>query len=1351
MAEDFSKFGKPVESSVEDFSSFGKPVEADKPKFELPEGPSPLESLKKLYGAAEAAVVGGVATVVPPIMAVGTTISDTVARKAAELSTGENIPGDSIGNRYMRAYEKHSKIGVALQEQMTPAGQEILDVVSRVITAGTKSLGNTAFEAQRKLEENPLATLITGKSPVPIEKSSAPEVATLIESLATIAPFAIGAKKGAPKKTGTFADDYSTVNAAIEASHVGDAPVQAAVKADPTKPITSIIHEQLDKELGVPAGSPEVAAMSIADKLDAVITIASVKANESIPRSDVTNYVNQVVGAIEQMQKQQDAVIATARAKGAFEKAMPQQLALPKPSPLGETVFVSPAGEAATATQKAMLDQIMQDLTRPAQPLGLPKPSPVKGIITVDEKGVAQTPKQRMKGGKQAGVLGVEGIEKIAVSAEEAAKAAVQKGWAVPNPAEVADRVARVMEENRQAMESSRKANAGKFIANVRRMTIAHDYDLRAALKETPAGQEALHREVVRNGATMAAKVHMDAATAGIFNKFNHKDLQAIDEITRLRRIVQIDKYRGIGSTRHEGGVTGPEASARLQQLEQTMGKDAFENLKDASSAIFEEEKKLLNMRLEKGLISKELYDKLKDFNYTRTEYIDMVDPSIPIHSRIRNMPLSIRGSGIPELGHGKTMAVNMDNQALLMEDMARAYNAVFKNDALLAMRDLAVREADNGIVRLPAKESITVQKNGDMKMKHTPEGWTAIGLRNEGRQEFILMKDEFAEQFVARPEASLAEYMATIFRIASGTSAIKYTSTGANPGFVLAGIPMDIWHTWVATSGSYSPHLPIGISQIGKDMTATAKDAWTRKGSWIDAMNEGIGSSYMTHEARGLTDPTKSIKGIMAPKMQKIREVLSYVNESADMWMRLAYRKRLIDQGVPSWEATAMSRDRLDYYQGGPVAKAFDAIFPYTNVAIQATAKGAEKLIKPLFTDVAPQYALSGVKAKYTPRQEALIKASWIVGTAAAVKLASMVTSPETDKNISVTDKVRNYNITFGDHLYVLDPNGNKRYFYVPVRLDQTVMPFNAAVVGGLELAEYGSAPRGLTAAAIGQISPVSQEIPIPSIEAIASYVHNYDSYTDSPVYKGPKVLPEAEIRTFGQGQPTSPFAVAAGQALGMSPVRLENSIGKVINYNNFYIKSMGFMAKEVFEGADPREQAMAGLQMLQNVPGLSGVVKLTTPYNSLMEELMDAEQQANTPVALATSGLNDLLFQYQKGQNNVTTKTLQTYINNQPAEYRQKLADHAKYTMNVDKVMSRYQASDKIPPRAWWIAASKAPAEARAQVFYNEWVSAEPEDRQRMLGIAQGLQNSGVGFLSDDFKRAFALERKMLGDDHR
>ena len=505
----------------------------------------------------------------------------------------------------------------------------------------------------------------------------------------------------------------------------------------------------------------------------------------------------------------------------------------------------------------------------------------------------------------------------------------------------------------------------------------------------------------------------------------------------------------------------------------------------------------------------------------------------------------------------------------------------------------------------------------------------------------------------------------------------------------------------------------------------ATASDAIHRTGAYRDAMLEGLGSSFLTHESRGLSSESSTLKKQMLPRLAKIKTALSYVNESQDMWVRLAHRNRLISQGMDSWEATAVARDRLDYFQGGQVIKAFDTFTPYLNVGVQSVAKAATAAAK--------------------DKVGALAKYSQVVGITAGVTLANMISSPETNKAISTDDKVRNWNITFGDQRFIIDPEGNKRYMYVPLRLDAVVAPVVVGVVGGLELAEYGKAPDDIVLKAANQFSPLPGGSSVPMISAVNTYAANYDFYRDSPIYRGPKVKPEDEFRAG-----TSSVFKEMGAATGMSPMRLEAAAGKLVNANNFYIQAMGGAYRLMFEGADPRQQAMSTEQLLINSPGLSRVVKLTNPMSGMLRQLEEAEKVEGSKNKRQKDGLDDLIFRFEHKQG-VTQEQLQTYINNQPAESRAKLIEHAKVTINVNKVMSHFSASDKIPAKSWWIATAKVSPNLRAQEFYNKWVSADQEDRQRMLGVASSLQRAGVGYMNPEFQRAFAAERKLLGDDHR
>lgn len=929
---------------------------------------------------------------------------------------------------------------------------------------------------------------------------------------------------------------------------------------------------------------------------------------------------------------------------------------------------------------------------------------------------------------KQRGSIEVEGLENVLPAAKAAAREASAKSWAVANPAQSAQKVEQVFDKSVKAYDEGVKSTSMDLLRKARRAVVAHDYDLRANLEQAGTyGQMALDRLVLQHGATMAAKTKMDSVSTAIFDKFSGADRKILDQLVRARRIVQIDKYKGVGNVRHEGGVTGPEALAFIEQQQKKLGQKYYV-LDDAASAVFLEQKRLLDNLLEEGLIDKDLHGKMYNLDYQRTEYLDVIDPGIPIKSNIRNMPQSVRSSGIPELGRGKQSAVNIDAQLLLSEDVARVENRIARNRTLQALHTMAKELPANDVVKIPTKDVVTTDKNGNQQVKHVPEGWTALGVRIEGKQENILMRDSMAEQFIARPDV-MPEWLATTMRWASGSVPLKATATAYNPSFVLAGMPMDIMHVWMSTAGTYSPWVPKYMAQMGMDLMTVSKDALTKTGRWNDAMLEGLGSSFMTHESRGMSQP--GVKHAISTKAAKTKEVLAYLNEVSDMWVRLAHRERLIKTGMESWQATARARDRLDYFQGGMAVKAFDTFIPYLNVATQSISKVVQNSAR--------------------NKTEAAIKATQILGTASSVVLANMVASPETWKQISTDDKLKAWNMTFGDQFFILDPNGTKRYLYIPMRVDAAVVPFNAAVVGGLEHAEYGQPPDRLLSKSMSQLSPLAEGgMSIPSIAAIASYAANYDFFRDTQIYRGQKVKPQDEVRTFAQGVPTSPIAQAAGQLTGGSPMRLEVAASKLINTNNFYIQAMNGAYKLLFEGADPRQQSMATMQLLQEVPGLRALVKLTSPTTKELAQLEKIEQVEGSKRKQQFDKLDEILFQVSKGQG-LTMKDAEQYINGQPAEDRKQLADHAKYTVNVDKIMMHYKASDNIPSRTWWIASAKLPAHARAEAFYDTWISANAEERGRMMGIANSLQKAGTGYLTEEFQKAFREQQKLLGSEPR
>lgn len=940
--------------------------------------------------------------------------------------------------------------------------------------------------------------------------------------------------------------------------------------------------------------------------------------------------------------------------------------------------------------------------------------------------------------GRQRGAIDIpdwEDMVRAKERGEAAVTAATERGWTTPPPAdnELYLKTKEAFANSRKSEEAGHKNTMESMLKRARREVVAHDYDLRAELERAgDYGQRAVDRLALQNGATMAAKSRMDAINEGVFNSLDRATKEQVDEMMRLRRIIEIDSYKGVGKHKHPEGITGPEAEAVAIRMKQELGDQQFGRVYDLTNRIMKEYKDILSRRHDAGLLSDESYLKLLHFDYSPTEFIDLLDPlqTFTVHGR----PLTVRTSGVPFLERGKRGAVVMDSQLLLAEALVRSENLIFKNETMKQLHELATKVPENGLVSLPAKNTIGKEGTPDAYVKHVPKGQVALGVRSQGKQDFVLMREDLAEQFIRRPQI-MPEFTSTMLRIGSGSAALKATATTYNPAFIIAGLPMDILHTWLATSGHYSPHLPMFAGQMAADLMATAKDAWTKGPRYQQGLREGLGSAFMTHEGRGFSGITEKTTSVaerqMMPRFEKLKAALSYFNESADIWVRMAHRERLIKQGMDSWQATGEARNRLDYSAGGAFTRAVDTVIPYTNVAVQAVSKV--------------------VQAGARDKADLATKLAWGGSAITAWTMANMISSPETWQQIPTSDKIRSLPITFGDQWYVIDPDGNKRYVYAPgVRMDAVVAPLAATIVAGMEQAEYGKAPDGILTKSITNLNPVMEFRAPPTIEAIGTYLSNYDALTGRPItpHFG-QVKPEHEGTTMGRGEPSSPLAQAIGGATGMSPPRLDAAARKVINTNNMYLSMMGYGYRYIFEGDDPRVQAQATEQMMLQNPAIRPFLKLTNPSTRYMAGIEEKREEEGSRRKQMTDSVDDLLFQVRKGQAKIGE--VQTYIKNQAAEDREWLHRYATTSFKVKEVMQRFGASDGIPNESWWRSVAALEPRPRAQEFYSQWLSASPEDRGRMERIAVGLHNAGAGFYSDNFRRELARERQLLGTERR
>lgn len=1012
----------------------------------------------------------------------------------------------------------------------------------------------------------------------------------------------------------------------------------------------------------------------------------------------------------------------------------------------GNTIASGPTPEALMAYfQKNKIGgQFKEDLDFTQDPFGMPGelvPKDSYDYTSGKEKYPAPPGKvwAKQTGAIDSSLLGGGKKEATTSTPKEVLKEAATKAWIPKNPNEAADGALKVVDKIYTNMEKSQEIRATDVMKQLRRIIVDSAYDFeKGFMKAGPAGQRAAMQWNIQHNAQMRAKDRYGPAIDNTFGSLSKDETTQAQTVLYLRRVVQIDESRGINTVEHplnpDTGkpLTGPEARAALDKLQLSLGEEKFQKAWDVSDKVFREEKMSAVRLQESGEISVDEVKKLLNGDYTVPEYINAIDPSIPVASKNKEMPKAMSSSG---MGKNRVDVDSLDAATIMEDGIARTESRIARGNTLRAIYALAKESPDNGIVKLGVK---TVKG----EPQPPPEGWTAIGVKVDGKQEYVMMRDDLASQYLEKADIFLykplvrlgaAEVtMASILRTVSGSSMLRTTTTTMNPAFILKGLPMDIFHLWMATPGMdaggvYSAWFPKFAMQMTGNLVATMKDAWKHEGVWKEAMQQGMGNTFMTHEL-GASGPGKILPKEAQNFWEKTREILSYVNETQDVWVRLAHRDQLIKAGVAPEQATAMAVQRLRYGRSGIVTKWIDTVIPWASVGVNATSKVIEN-------------------AAADPKGS-MIKVANITALAAAVKLANMMMSPETDKAISADDQARGLSLSFGDQKFILDADGNKRYFYITFQVDQTLMPFVAAVNGGLDKAEYGYIPDDMMKGTVSRVSPLSTLFP-PTLEGWREYMDNYDPQRDSPIYNGLKVKPEDQIRTFAQGKPTSRLGTAVGQATGLSPMGLDAAASKVVNTNNFYLQLMSGADKLLFSGMNPREQAQIGVTLMETVPGLRSIIKLTTPATQLVKNLDKAAQEANSKLVNEIRGLDEIMFKFNRGD---ATKTdITDYIKQQPPEKAKALEDHAKYGYAVDQIMKKFEVNGSPDTRGWWIASNKAPAEARAQVFYNVWISQDQDNRKRLWGIASALTSRGTGYVSDDFRRELDKQIKLLGTERR
>lgn len=910
------------------------------------------------------------------------------------------------------------------------------------------------------------------------------------------------------------------------------------------------------------------------------------------------------------------------------------------------------------------------------------------------------------------------------------------------------NKVKEVIEETERAKEASNKGQ-------IKRAFQREVFDDKAPVVEALEGAGEAGRQAIRDlrltaGATPRGKLKWQGWEDRIYGGLTRQDNNVLDEIIFSERIRQIDRIHGEGKIKHPGNITGTDATNRLKAIKSEVGSENYAKLETRANDYFNAARQQLDELYVEGIIPENLYNKLKGDVYQPRKLIETLDRSSE-QSVKGGEPVTVSDSGIRPLDKGTGRMLETDSRRLMAEYTIRMQNRIMRNQANRSLAGVAeeapqasewlrkpeVTQRDNNGF---AKKIKVADRSGKERTKppEAPEGFVRMDYWENGQQQPMFMEAGVARGWT-ETNHPVNSNVANVWRRLSGSSIVKPMATGYNPGFAVLNLPRDLAHIYLA-SNQYSI-LPSKFGfQVGKDLAATARDAWKKDGRYLEYINEGGGMDFLTHQGQssGILRSDTVGQGATRGSVRgrHIKEAASKINEFSEIWTRLALRERARRNGMSPVDATYEARSYLDFSQGGNLVKGTDHMVPYLNAATQAFRTGiTENLKKGRRGRFAAKVVMANEPIVYTMMNNAMV-------------------NPEGYKQID--DKTRHENLIFmmPESFNYKDPRtGEEKSRYLAMRKDNVMVPFTAPLQTLMEKYAFGITPKKDTLEQIqtlmgSSLPVVPTETTVPTADALRTYISNYDMFWDRKIWPGQDVRPEDERQRL-PNVPTPPMWVEMGEALNMSPVRAQAAVRKIFPYND-YLDGALFGVNKAMEGMRPDEKQRTIDQWIQRAPMLNRIFKETHPMARRQTDIEEAMQESGSRQHNLNSEVDRKFWMWTQGDT--STNDFVQWRDTLEPEQRSRAQKRWELNRTLHRVFSQpgnEPGVGNIPGKSWWLGLSNTDDVARAQAFYEEWKEQPTEKRRRMERIAHQLSGTNRPFFSSRARQEFERLKSQRGTE--
>ena len=850
-----------------------------------------------------------------------------------------------------------------------------------------------------------------------------------------------------------------------------------------------------------------------------------------------------------------------------------------------------------------------------------------------------------------------------------------------------------------QRIKDSQKG-IGKLWRKVKRAVVDTSASIKKSLLKEGGkyGKEAVIRHDLIKGATSKSAKITNKANEKVYKGLKKDEIKTLDRIIQARRVIAIDKYKPaapgqdplFATTKHPGGLTAEENTAYIKNLpEKTRAK-----LNAKADLYFKEMQNQLDALRDAGLISETLYNSLVEAgDYEPRRFIQHIDPERTGYTAA-GKTISVPDSGLKKLDAGSYESLENNSQLLLSEVVHRTQTRIARNNANQALWQMVKDVPDNGIVQEAEIENVSnLTTRAEYTYKPAPAGFEKISVVVDGITRQMLMPTEIAKEWVGSDPVLNAQ-VGWWIGLLSGSKILKPMATGLNPEFALSNFPRDIAHVLLTTE-EYSPHLAIALSQITQDLRTVQKDAFTRKGRWLDFIDEGGFMEFLTHQGGVTSKATGALKDLETS--------FGYAGETSEVWVRLALRERALRNGKSNIEATWIARNYLDFSQGGNVAKAIDTAVPYFNASIQGT--------RGIFRAAAQNPKIFAYKAA----QLGIL--------ATGLMLANRYRNKEAWDSISSHDKA-NYFIFTTPFSYT-DKEGEKRYLYFRVAKDQGQKMITsvfenlmAKYLGDeVDVDQVTDAARG-----IGIVAP-SDMLP-PTFDAILGYAMNKDFWRNEDIWKRKDVIDREEYTNY-----THPAYIKVGEITGLSPEKTRYALSQLFTSGNIYTTMVDWGLGQIMDGMPEKDQEKVTEDILRQQPFIRRILKTTDPFNEHEKVVERIKLEEDTRIYKQNRELDALITRNYAGK--VSDDEVDNFI------YTKDITDAGR----LEERRMRSLEFKGIPDRRWWLELSYAGPEAAANMYWARYNNADKAEKKKLDNYLVELP----GIASERFmKRLNELENK-------